>query len=268
MLTIGEFSKLSHISARILRHYDAIGLLRPAYTGSENGYRYYDEAQLANLTKIESLKAYGFSLAQIAELLRLPPDKLAVKIHEQRLKAYGDLHELRKNLRRMEEDIAKMEGTSMVQGNYHVIVMNSPEQRVYCIRRKINISQTHSLFVELEETVKKLGLKRSGAMQQMYLGEEFSYDSMEVEAQMEVMGDAPGVRMIPAGVYAAVTHTGPYETVKYAYDAINRWLQEHPEYRVCGAPIERYLKDETMVDNAEDLETGVLFPVELLQEKT
>lgn len=56
--------------------------------------------------------------------------------------------------------------------------------------------------------------------------------------------------------------------MKYAYDAINRWLQEHPEYRVCGAPIERYLKDETMVDNAEDLETGVLFPVELLQEKT
>ena len=155
----------------------------------------------------------------------------------------------------------------MVQGNYHVIVMNSPEQRVFCIRRTINISQTHSLFTELEETVKQLGLKRSGAMQQMYLGEEFSYDSMEVEAQMEVLGGAPGIRVIPAGTYAAVTHTGPYETIKYAYDAINCWLQEHPEYRVCGAPIERYLKDENMVDNAEDLETGILFPVALLQEK-
>lgn len=35
MYTIGEFSKLSHVSARMLRHYDALGLIHPNLTGSE-----------------------------------------------------------------------------------------------------------------------------------------------------------------------------------------------------------------------------------------
>lgn len=40
MLTIGEFSRLSHVSPRMLRHYDALGLLRPETVG-DNGYRYF-----------------------------------------------------------------------------------------------------------------------------------------------------------------------------------------------------------------------------------
>ena len=49
MYTIGAFSKLSHVSARMLRHYDAIGLLRPAHVDPDTAYRYYDEAQLSTL---------------------------------------------------------------------------------------------------------------------------------------------------------------------------------------------------------------------------
>lgn len=45
MLKIGDFSKLSRISIRMLRHYDEIGLLVPASTDSFTGYRYYGEAQ-------------------------------------------------------------------------------------------------------------------------------------------------------------------------------------------------------------------------------
>ena len=79
MYTIGEFSKLSHISARMLRYYDAMGLLRPAYTGEENGYRYYDAAQLSVLYQIETLKGFGFLPSRQRSFLRastksaLPP---------------------------------------------------------------------------------------------------------------------------------------------------------------------------------------------------
>jgi DNA-binding transcriptional MerR regulator len=61
MLTIGEFSKLSHVSSRMLRYYDSMGLLCPVHMGKENGYRYYDALQLNTLLKIESLKQYGSS---------------------------------------------------------------------------------------------------------------------------------------------------------------------------------------------------------------
>ena len=97
----------------------------------------------------------------------------------------------------------------------------------------------------------------------MYHGSEFSYESMDVEAQAQVNVDGAGIRVIPAGRYAAVTHTGPYETLKYAYDSLAGWLGSHPEYRVCGPAVERYLRDEDSVESAEELETGILFPIEL-----
>ena len=46
MLRIGEFSKLSRVSIRMLRHYDDIGLLKPAEIDHFTGYRYYREEQL------------------------------------------------------------------------------------------------------------------------------------------------------------------------------------------------------------------------------
>ena len=61
MLSIGEFSRLSRVSPRMLRHYDAIGLLRPEAVG-ENGYRYYRQEQLKDLIAIRRWREYGFSL--------------------------------------------------------------------------------------------------------------------------------------------------------------------------------------------------------------
>ena len=52
MLTIGEFSRLSRVTPRMLRHYAAIGLLRPAAVGG-NGYRYYRQDQLSSLVRIQ-----------------------------------------------------------------------------------------------------------------------------------------------------------------------------------------------------------------------
>lgn len=261
MFTIGEFSRLSHVSSRMLRHYDAIGLLCPAHTGAENGYRYYDAAQLPILLQIENLKSYGFTLAQITELLTLPREELVQRIHCRRLKAYEELHGFRKTLRRMEDEIVKMEGKSMVQDKYHVIVMNTPPQRVFGIRRKVSIGGIHDLFQELKEEIGKRGLKRAGATQLIYLGEEFSYENMEVEAQVQVSGEHPEIQELPDQLCVATTHMGPYERVKDAYDAICSWLSEHPEYQVSGPGIERYIKDEESVSDPEELETGVLFPV-------
>ncbi len=261
MFTIGEFSRLSHVSSRMLRHYDAMGLLRPAHTGSENGYRYYDPTQLSTLMQIETLKSYGFALAQIPELLVLSREELAHRIHSRRLKAYDELHDLRKTLRKMEDDIIKMEGKSMVQEKYHVIVMDTPPQRVFGIRKKISIAEIHGLFQELYEEISKRELKRAGAAQLLYLGEEFSYENMEVEAQVQVSGEHEDVQVIPAQLCVATTHVGPYDSVKYAYDAICAWLAEHTEYKVSGPAIERYIKDESAVKDPDELETGILFPV-------
>lgn len=263
MFTIGEFSRLSHVSARMLRHYDAIGLLRPAHVGMENGYRYYTAEQLSTLVQIETLKDYGFPLAEIPALLGLPKEELADRMHKQRLKAYAELNSLRKTLRRMEDDIVKMEDNRMsFQEKYHIITMQNPEQRVFSIRRTIAIGEVHDLFQELLAEMEKRGLKRTGPTQMLYHGEEFSYEDMDAEAQVQVDGEGEGVTTLPAQLCAAVTHIGPYDSIRYAYDALCAWLAEHTEYRVCGPAIERYIRDENMAADPEEYETGVLFPIE------
>lgn len=262
MFTIGEFSKLSHISTRMLRHYDKIGLLRPAHIGVENGYRYYDSVQLHTLLNIEKLKRYGFTLAEIGELLSLTQDELARHIHAQRLKLYASLHTMREEIRHMEEELIQVEGLDLIRKTYKVITMEMPAQRVFAIRKHISIAQTHELFQELKREMEKRGLKRAGAMQLLYHDEEFSYDNMDVEAQVQVVGDHADVQSIPARFCAAVTHIGPYETLKYAYDALCAWMADHPEYKICGPAVERYLKDEESVQSPDELETGVLFPIQ------
>ncbi|MGQ4412418.1 MerR family transcriptional regulator, partial [[Kitasatospora] papulosa] len=65
MFTIGEFARHGRVSARMLRHYDAIGLLRPDRIDPATGYRYYGAAQLARLNRVIALKDLGFTLQQV-----------------------------------------------------------------------------------------------------------------------------------------------------------------------------------------------------------
>ncbi len=62
MLKIGEFSKLSRVSVRMLRHYDEIGLLKPAEIDDFTDYRYYRDDQLPAMGRITALKDMGFPL--------------------------------------------------------------------------------------------------------------------------------------------------------------------------------------------------------------
>ena len=75
MLKIGEFSKLSRVSVRMLRHYDEIGLLKPAEIDRFTDYRYYREDQLPAAGRIAALKDMGFSLADIVRILEVYDDR-------------------------------------------------------------------------------------------------------------------------------------------------------------------------------------------------
>ncbi|MFI7216858.1 MerR family transcriptional regulator [Micromonospora maritima] len=69
MFSIGEFAGLGRVSVRMLRHYDAIGLLRPAHVDPHSGYRFYTAAQLRLLNRVTALKDLGFSLQQVQALI-------------------------------------------------------------------------------------------------------------------------------------------------------------------------------------------------------
>jgi DNA-binding transcriptional MerR regulator len=69
MFSIGEFARHGRVSVRMLRHYDAIGLLRPACVDPASGYRFYQASQLAQLNRVVALKDLGFSLQQVQAII-------------------------------------------------------------------------------------------------------------------------------------------------------------------------------------------------------
>ena len=67
---IGEAARRSGVSARMVRHYEGLGLL-PAVARTESGYRQYDEADIHTLRFVKRSRDLGFSMDEIAELVGL-----------------------------------------------------------------------------------------------------------------------------------------------------------------------------------------------------
>lgn len=87
-LTVKQLAAVSGVTVRTLHHYDEIGLLKPAYVG-DNGYRYYEKAQLLRLQQILFHREFGAPLGEIAELLEMESeDQVGVlRRHREKLEA-------------------------------------------------------------------------------------------------------------------------------------------------------------------------------------
>ncbi len=69
-MNIGEAARRSGVSARMLRHYESLGLL-PEVARSDSGYRQYDDSAVHTLRFIRRARELGFDMAEIERLLGL-----------------------------------------------------------------------------------------------------------------------------------------------------------------------------------------------------
>lgn len=74
LVTIAQAARISGVSAKMIRHYESIGLIKPPVRG-DNQYRHYGEADLHELGFIHRARALGFSIADIHQLLSLWRDR-------------------------------------------------------------------------------------------------------------------------------------------------------------------------------------------------
>lgn len=129
--TIGRVAEAAGVSIRALRHYDEIGLLKPAYVG-ENGYRYYERPQLLRLQQILIHRELGFALHEIADILDRPDFDHVAALRAQRAKLEAEIERRRALLETVTRTIARLErGEEMSAEELYAGVVSPEKQAAY-----------------------------------------------------------------------------------------------------------------------------------------
>lgn len=112
--TVKKLAEVSGVSVRTLHWYDEVGLLNPAYHGS-NGYRYYEEDQLLLLQQILFFRELGFELKQIQKILkRTDFDKqAALRLHRKAL--LQNIAKTKQLIKTIDKTLEHMEGISKMK---------------------------------------------------------------------------------------------------------------------------------------------------------
>ncbi|MFF8377874.1 HEAT repeat domain-containing protein [Streptomyces sp. NPDC015661] len=150
-MLIGDVAKHSGVSARMLRHYEALGLVRP--TGrTSGGYREYSEADIRRIFHIESLRSLGLSLREVGRALDDPgfaPTELVDDLIRRTRERIAAETELLTRLRRIgSAEPAGWQDVLQVVALLHALGSKSPETR-----QRAALSSTEEAPVPVEALV-------------------------------------------------------------------------------------------------------------------
>lgn len=140
-LRVKEFAELTGVTERTLRYYDGIGLLAPAETDPQTGYRYYGEASFERMQEILFFRELGFSLDEIKRLL-------SSESFDRRLALEGQKKLLTLKKQRLDELIAVIDGA--MKGDLDMNGIKNNEYEKYRAEAKARWGDT-AAYAEYEE---------------------------------------------------------------------------------------------------------------------
>lgn len=264
MLKIGDFSKLSRVSIRMLRHYDKINLLKPIKVDDVSGYRYYSEEQLLIMARIHVLRDMGFGLSLIREALACYDDKEAL---EQYLRGrHAELEALlEQTARRLPSLETAMEwlrkdGTM----NYDVVLKTLPERQVASVRQVIPAYEEEGrLWDVLFQETAPMNMKMAEPpyVSAFLHDEEYKEADVDVEVQVSVKGtyaDTEHVRfkVQPETNVVSITFRGSYKQFPESYASLASWTEANG-YEFCGPMMDIYHVGPHETQNPEEFITEI-----------
>lgn len=245
-LKIGDFARIGQVTVQTLRHYDELGLLKPAVVDIGSGYRYYVMDQLPRLHRILALKDLGFSLEQIARLLEddLPFAELRGMLRMKQNELRAQVQEELDRLERLEARLHLIEQENRPL-HYEVILKRVEPLRIVSVRRIIpSYWEEGPLWVELSEQIQKAGVTVHGHYLSLYHSSEPVIDAevcAPVPADLkEIHGLS--IRTLPAvETMASTIHQGSFAGLASAYAELLKWVDAHG-YIIVGPDREIYLR--------------------------
>ncbi|MBW8485703.1 MerR family transcriptional regulator [Actinomadura parmotrematis] len=249
MFTIGDFARHGRVTVRMLRHYDAIGLLRPAHVDPASGYRHYTAAQLTDLNRVIALKDLGFTLAQVRTILddRVTAGELHGMLRLRRAELEAAAAAAAARLAQVEARLRTIESEGRMTTD-EVVVKSIPAVRVAQLSgTAASYAPEHigpvagPLFAELCHRLDAAGVTPAGPGIAYY---EDAPGGILVHAAMPVGPAAvPGLTVadLPAVRAATIVHRGPMDDVLPTAQALARWI-DASGHRSAGYARELYLE--------------------------
>jgi DNA-binding transcriptional MerR regulator len=266
-LSIGDFSRMTYLSVKALRHYHDIGVLEPAEIDPASGYRFYLPSQVGLAQMIRRLRDLGMPLEEVRTILQAPdPDT-----RDKTLVAH---------LQRMEEQLAQ---TQQTVASLRTLLQPQPETlkvdrrsiaavTALAITERVSAADAVAGWMEaftlLHKTLRSYGAPRTGPDGALFPAEFFEEEEGEVTAFLpggETSAEPTRLpsrvqRIVVPEISAAVTvHDGPFSDLDRTYGALGTWVLE----RAAGAdgPIREYYLPTGDPDDLLAHTTEVCWPV-------
>jgi DNA-binding transcriptional MerR regulator len=270
VFTVGAFARLSGVSAKVLRAWDAGGLFRPAWVDRATGYRYYTPAQLPELRRILALRDVGMPLAEIAGLSSAGGDLRAALVRRRE-----ELEEARRELDRqlaaLDIQVGAVGGPVGRKRGAHpadVVLRAIPSEpaATFDLSQRADRDEAEA-YNELERYVRDHGARAHRPPGALADGRP----TLWVPVRRAVPPtDRIGYRRLPACRAATLLHRGSYATLAEARAALLGWVDAAGltaaaplrfVYLQFGADADLRLPRAWVVERSADLVTELQLPV-------
>lgn len=247
-LTIGEFSRMTHLSVKALRHYHDVGVLEPAAIDPFTGYRSYDASQVVPAQVIRRLRDLGMPLDSIRSVLTAPD----LETRNREIAAH--LTQMERELEQTKATVAGLRAllagpASRPAIEYRTIPAVTAVAVAQVVQAADLMTWGSGAFRALRAALGGAGLAEAGPPGALYPGDFFELERSEITAFVPVRppagraslgGQGAGVRLleIPAVEAAVAVHEGSLDDSDRTYGALGSVVAE----RAIGVdgPIREY----------------------------
>jgi DNA-binding transcriptional MerR regulator len=250
MYPIGTVARLAQVSVRTLRHYDELGVLKPAYVDPVTGYRRYTPDQVHRLHRILVLRDLGVQLAEIGQLIDgdVTVEQLRGILRLRQAEAQAMLAAQAEQLRRVEIRLAQLEEEPMAGAE--VIVKRLEPMRVVALTEDLagidEISDACGrMYPRLHAALARRRVAFDGLSLALYEDTDDEERPLRLTTALQVPGgvtiEGDGVTTVelPRVERAATTVVrGAPDQFADAYRALHEWVAQAGEQ---ATPFEREL---------------------------
>jgi DNA-binding transcriptional MerR regulator len=243
MFKIGEFSKITQISVRMLRYYDEQKLLEPCLIDDTNGYRLYSANQIDQLNRIILLRNMGFGVKEIKALLETwNSENIKNNLLEQMKKTEENIQSEKRKLQQMQGWLYDLDNQGK-KLNIEIIMKSLPMQHVMSIRKIVPDYYYESLlWAEFGEALS--GVRNVDKLQSFSIYHDLDYREKDVDIEICVVADYSDIpiknkdviyrQIKKVDMAACFMIYGPYNNISHAYKEFAFWLEQHNEYQMQG----------------------------------